>query len=320
MNLSSVSKYFPTPEFINPRRIGVSFSDSSIKAIYLHSENNNSEIKSVVIPLEKGIISEGKIIDEKRLVTKISALKEVFDSRFVFFTLPDELTFVFNVSVPVDKKGDITESVSFMIEENVPFKLSETIFDFVPTGLSSVAEGYQSKVVVVASEKSETEKFVRCVRLAGFDPLGCVHESQAIANALLPDRFKGVVSIVHAREERVGIYLVKDGVVYFSTIRNLEGGDYKTQFIDEYMKFLEYSIRYGKSADQVISAIFVCGQFDYAKKSIEALTGIKDHVGKVKLSNVWTNVLEIEKTTPSMSYEDSLNFAGPIGAVVSDLT
>jgi hypothetical protein len=86
------------------------------------------------------------------------------------------------------------------------------------------------------------------------------------------------------------------------------------------MKFLEYSIRYGKSADQVISSIFVCGQFDYAKKSIEALTGIKENVGKVKLSNVWTNVLEIEKTTPSMSYEDSLNFAGPIGAVISDLT
>lgn len=320
MNLVFISKYFPTPEFINPRRIGVSFSDSSIKAIYFHSESNNSEIKSVVIPLEKGIISEGKIVDEKRLIPKISALKEVFDSRFVFFTLPDELTFVFNISVPVSKKGDVTESVSFMIEENVPFKLSETIFDFVPMGLTSGPEGYQSKVVVVASEKSETEKFVKCVRLAGFDPLGCVHESQAIANALLPGKSEGMVSIVHAREERVGIYLVKDKVVYFSTIRNLEGGDYKTQFMDEYMKFLEYSIRYGKSKDQVISSTFVCGQFEYAKKSIEALSGIKEHVGNVKLSNVWTNVLEIEKTTPSIIYEESLNFAGPIGAVISDLT
>lgn len=320
MNLSSISKYFPTPEFINPRRIGLSFADSSIKAIYFNTESSSPEIKSVIVPLEKGIISDGKVVDEKKLTLKISGLKEVFESRFVFFTIPDELTFVFNVSVPINKKGDITESVSFMIEENVPFKLSETIFDFVPTALSKVENSYQSKVVVAASEKSETEKFIKCIKSAGFETLGCLHESQAIANALLPKKSKGTVSIVHARGERVGIYLVKERVVYFSTIRNLESGDYSSQFMDEYAKFLEYSVRYSKSDDQTIATTFVCGEFEYAKKSIEAISQIKQSKQNAKLSNVWTNVLEIEKTTPSITYEESLNFAGPIGAVMSDLT
>lgn len=320
MSLTFISKYFPTPEFINPRRIGISFSDSNIKAIYFDSESGSSEIKNVIIPLEKGLIAEGKIIDVKKVTEKVSALKEIFNSRFVFFTLPDELTFVFNANVPIVKKGNVRESISFMMEENVPFPLSETIFDFVPVELVKTSEGYQAKVVVAASEKTETEKFVKCINDAGFDTLGCIHESQAITNALLHKNFKGTISIVHVREEKIGIYLVKDRVVHFSTIRNLEGGDYKIQLVDEYEKFLEYSLRYGKPGEQPIIAVLVCGQFEYAKKTVEAMLERQKNIKNIKLSNVWTNVLEIEKTTPSISYEESLNFAGPVGAVISDLT
>ncbi len=45
----------------------------------------------------------------------------------------------------------------------------------------------------------------------------------------------------------------------------------------------------------------------------------QNNVKDVKLSNVWADVFEIDKHLPGMPYEQSLSFAGPIGAVLSEI-
>jgi len=150
--------------------------------------------------------------------------------------------------------------------------------------------------------------------------VGCAHESQTIANALIPKKSKGTSCLVHARGNRVGIYLVKDGVVHFATIRSVAEGDYQKQFLDEYDKFLEYALKYSATKEEPIKNVLVCGEFEYAKESVEAIMGSHDSIRNVKLSNVWTNILKIEKETPCIGFEDSLALAGPIGAALSDVT
>jgi|GEM_PF-1777922 len=319
MNFGFISKYFPPEQFLKPRHIGISFSDSNIKAISFDKTLKNPPLKSIIVPIEKGGIVEGKIVNMESVVKALSTVKKSFDSPFVFFAIPDELTFVFTTSVLVGPKSDPKESIAFVMEENVPLPLDEVIFDFVPTNITKSDQKYEVSFVVSACVKKEVERIIEALNKAGFEAVGCIHESQAIANAVVKKDFPETLSIIHARENRVGIYLVKDGIVHFSTLREASGATYRKQFLDEYEKFLDYSLKYGVGKNKSVESVLVCGEFEYAKEILEAITDSPKATNDVKLSNVWSNVFEIDKHMPDIPYEKSLSFAGPIGVTLSDV-
>lgn len=319
MKFGFFSKYFPPEKYLKPPHIGISFSDENIKAIFFDKTKKKPVIKNIIIPLEKGAIASGNIVDLNEVTKKLTIIRENFNLPFIFFTIPDELAYVFSTSISIAKQGNITESIAFVMEENVPLPLSDIAFDFAPIKIDKADSGYRVSAVVAASAKKEIEKFVEVFYKSGFEPVGCINESQAIANALVSKRSVETLSIVHARENRVGIYLVKNNLVHFSTLRSISGEDYKKQFLDEYEKFFEYCIKYDTGDERPIKSVLVCGEFEYAKKVVEVITGSAGRVKDIKLSNVWTNVFEIDKNLPTVSYEESLSFAGPIGAVLSDI-
>jgi hypothetical protein len=319
MSFGFLSKYFPPEKFLKPAYIGISFSDYNIKAVLFDKDSENPSLKSAIIPLEPKSIVDGKVVNMEEVVEKLSIIKKDFDLPFVFFTVPDELAYIFGASVPVIEGGNATESVAFVIEENVPLTLGEAIFDFTPTKIVQSDSERVASVVVAACVKKEVEKFIEALRKAKFEPLGCIHESQAIAGALLVEKSSEVLCIIHARENRIGIHLVDGGLVIFSTLRSVSDGEYKEQFLDEYRKFLDYCMKYKASQVQPVKSVLVCGEFEYAKKAVEAAIEVDGDTKDVKLANVWTNVLDIDKHQPEIPYERSLSFAGPIGAVLAEV-
>lgn len=314
------SKNFPLPEFLKLSHVGISFSDSNIKAIFIEKNSDKPILKSSVVALEKGAIVSGRIINAAEVVKKLTIIKKEFNTPYVFFAIPDELAFIFSTSVIVSSRGNASESVAFVIEENVPLTLADTVFDFAPFGIEKVETEYSASVVVAACVRKEVDKFISVLRESGFDSVGCIPESQAIARALLPTSVLDTNYIIHVRDNRVGIYLIKKGLVFFATLRTIADGDYKKQFLDEYDKFLEYRTKYDPDKDKPVKSILVCGEFEYAKEIVELLINSKDEAKNVKLSNVWTNVFEIDKYLPNIPYEKSLSLAGPIGAALSEIT
>lgn len=318
MKFEFLSKHFPPPKYLKPPHIGISFSDTSIKAISFDKKSRGPRFKSAFISIEKGAIVQGAIVNMEEVVKKLSIIRKNYNSPFVFFTVPDEVSYVFSTSIPTSG-GDITEAVAFIIEENVPLPLNETVFDFIPTQIFQSESGYNASVVVAACVKKEVEKFIQSLQKAGFEPVGCIHESGAIVKAVIPQNFFGTFCIVHARENKIGIHLVKDKIVYFSTLRNISDDDYKKEFLDEFEKFLEYCLRYDINQTQPIKSVFVCGEFESAQKVVEAINDSDYSQKNIKLSNVWTNVFEIDKYLPDVPFEKSLSFAGSIGAALSDI-
>ncbi len=319
MRFRFLSKCFPPANFLKPLHIGVSFSDSNIKAISFDKTQKKPSLKSIIVPVEKGAIVSGKIVKMEEVIKALMTVKKSFDSPFVFFAVPDELTYVFTTSILIESKGNVAENIAFTMEENVPLPLNEVIFDFIPTAITKADSKYEASFVVAACVKKEVEKFIEAFNRAGFESVGCIHESQAIANSVVSNNLPETLSIIHARENRVGIYLVKNNVVHFSTLRSIAGGDYKKQFLDEYEKFLDYSLKYGMGQDKSVKSVLVCGEFEYAKEVLEAITNSPKATNDVKLSNVWANIFKIDKHLPDIPYEESLNFAGPIGTTLADI-
>lgn len=320
MGFRSISKYFPPLQYLKPNHIGVSFSDSSIKVFSFGNKLNDPEIKNMLVPLENGTIISGSVTNMGNLVKKLSLVKEKFSTPFVFFTISDELAYVFTASVPIGNGGDLTERVAFIMEENVPLPLSDITFDFVPTKIVRSSSEDVVSIVVSAGVKREIEKFMEAFRQSGFEPIGCIHESQAIAKSVIPRNFSKIAFIIHARENRLGIHMIKDNTVIFSTLRATSYESYEKDFLDEYEKFLDYCEKYDALESQSAKSVFVCGEFEYAKKVVETLGGYGQGPKDVKLSNVWTNILNIDEQIPETSFEKSLSFAGSIGATLSDLT
>jgi len=271
------------------------------------------------VPLKEGALVAGNIIDFEDVVKKLGVVRKNLNLPFVFFSIPDELAYVFSTSVLTGSGGDVTESIAFIIEENVPLALNDMVFDFEPIKIVRSNSEYSTSVVVAACIKKELEKFIDAFHRAGLEPIGCIHESQAVAHAIMPKNSNGTVSIIHARENRVGIYLIKDNLVHFSTLRAILDEDYKKQFLDEYEKFLDYCLKYNNGPKEPIKSVLVCGEFEYAKKILEALIDSSKTTKDVKLSNVWTNVFEIDKHIPNITFEKSLGFAGSIGATLLDI-
>ncbi len=319
MKSGFLSRHFPPPQFLKPNYIGVSFSDTNIKAIIFEKNTAHPKIKSHILSLEKGSIVEGKILNPEDVKEKLSLIKQEFDTDFVYFALPDELTYIYTTKIRVVSKGSLEESVAFTIEENIPISLEDSVFDFIPVKIEKNENGFDVEVVVSACLSSEINKYIEILSQSGLEVVGAINESQAIAQALIKNNSKGTFFVVHAREERIGTYLVKDGVVHFSTVTNVSKGDYQEQFLNEYEKVIEYSAKYSLDLEDPIKSVLVCGEFGYAKKIIESTEKSPDLIQNLKFANVWANVLEIEKEIPSIKYEDSLNFAGPIGAVLSDI-
>lgn len=317
MKFDFVSKYFPSPKYLRPTYIGISFTDTNIKAVLFDKDLLNPKPLSMVVPLEKGSIVAGSIVNHAGVVEALTQIKGKFNYPFVFFTIPDEFVYVFLTSVPVSSSRDLRESVAFTIEENVPLSLADTVFDFVPTKVSLAQTGYNASLVVTACVKKELDKFVSVLNEAGFEVLGSMHESQAVSNALLAQGSSGASCVVHARENRVGIYFSIAGVIHFVTIRSIVEGDYGKQFLDEYDKFWEYCLKYNTDENGAIQNVFVCGEFEYAKKVVSTLAVSSKKI-EVQLGNVWTNVLSIEKKAPNITFEDSLSLAGPIGVLLNE--
>src|SRR5688572_14955951 len=109
MSQSSLFKHFPPPQFLNPDRIGISFSDSSVRLVKFGSGASKFPVQTLLMPLEPGIVVAGVVVKPEELTKKIIEARSKFRSHYVSFTIPDELTYVFGASIPLVRGQDLTE-------------------------------------------------------------------------------------------------------------------------------------------------------------------------------------------------------------------
>ena len=319
MIAQSFFRHFPSPQFLNPPRVGISFSDQSLKMVRLGHSGSTFPIDTLFVPLEPGIVVGGSISKPDQFVKIISEASKKFNVKYASFTIPDEFTYFYKVFLPTTKGGDLTESIAFTIEENVPLGLADTLFDFVPVSINEKNNTHEVETVVVACAKKEIDKISEILLSSGLEPLSCLPESQAITEAIIPKDTSGSVCVVHVRENRITIYLVRNRLVEFVTIRNINKEDYEQTFLDEYSKFIEYLEKYQNGLDKNIGQVFICGEFEYVKQIASVMKMSLASNNKTALANVWTNIFDISKYTPELSYEISLSFGGAIGVVATNV-
>ena len=349
----SFLNWFPAPDLLKMPAVGLDISDGSARFVELVDDGGRKKLgRFGKIKLPDGVVSKGVIKDKAKLVKILKPLKDKYGFDFVRVSIIETNSYIFKARIPVTenmRRQEILGSLSFKIEENVPIKIEDIIFDF---DVIRQTDKYID-VVVTALPKDIINQFTEVFNKVGLMPLSFEVEAQAVARSSVSAGDKSTLMLVDFRSTRVSVSIVSEGKVRFTSTLDIGGDDLinairkkfdvssadakkikldkgllkgnhndETFFAmvstvsalkDEMNKFLIYwnTHRDKNSKDKKVERIVLCGENG-------ALRGLDDYMAlslglKTERANVWQNIFFPENFIPEIPFFASLEYAAAIG-------
>ncbi len=227
MKLSSaVFSVLPTPPYLLMPAVGLDISDHSVKCIeFTRTRLHGRRLKRFVsVPVPRGVVEGGKIVDKKKLTEVLSILAREHRIHFVRASLPEEAGYIFPAYVPRHLSDEeIREVLQFKLEENVPLTSDKAVIDFEVVPGAPLIPG-QQMVSVSAYPTTVAQEYVDLLFAAGLEPLSLEIEAQAVARAVVPKKTKDVSMIVDIGRGQSGIAITQGQAVRFTATVDV-GGD-----------------------------------------------------------------------------------------------
>ena len=315
---------FPAPEFLSLSTTGIAITDTDTKLVQLRREifgdgfelSHASQIKN-----PEGSVEAGLIKNHDAFTAVLKKLSSRYDIRYAHATLPEEKAYLFTTTINHVPPEGLMDAVAFIVEENVPISLSESVFDFeVIRGSITAAE---IKVAVSVLSKEIVNNYVNLFESAGIVPVSFDIESQAIARAVIHRGDKRPHLIINLSQKKTGFYVVEEEVVQFSTTLTYGVGESDSypnmdDLKMEMRKVLTFwNARTSKSGnpEKKIEKAVLCGLGANRKDFVEKLMNDEDI--PYALADVWINTSPARNHVPEVPFEESLDYASAIGLVLS---
>jgi Tfp pilus assembly PilM family ATPase len=314
---------FPTPKFLDIPYAGLSISDSFVRIIQLSKKRKKYKIeKYAEKPIPPGVVTSGQINNIDELVKVLDAAKTELKLNYVKVSLPEERGYLFTAKIQEGSEVEIKKAIEARMEENVPVPPGELIFDYKLKPSKDPVKDARLEAIVSTLPITVAENYVDAILKSGLALLSLEIESQSVARAILPSDSTGTVLIVNFAENKVGLYIITDGLVHFtSTIPLKADASHGTDFLAQEIKklFVYWHTLKGNidQPEKKIIEIVVCGD----KFDDSIVPYLSTHIQtKVMLGNVWTNIFDLNTNVPEIPFSDSLKFASSIGlALHSDI-
>jgi len=353
-----LKKFFPPPRYLKMEAVGIDISDRAIR--YLSFKNKGSVREIDVfgeVALPEGALSGGHINKPNIVSSVLRGIADKLKNKLVRVSLPEEKAYIYQTQVPKVPGVELYESISYTLEENVPIKPSEAVFDYflIP---SKDLQSEHVDVVVVAIPQKVSEIYDLVLNEAGLFPLSFEIGSQAIVRAVADQGDHQVRLVVNLNETKTSFSIVSRGLVRFTSTVQAGGGD-----IDRYLIELT-----GKTLEQVkmmkkTSAMEGEQDMDLFFKLMESTKPIQDEIRKLQsywkthgagksglskeiaeiilvgkdtavpavseylesvigiktsVSNVWRNSFSLEDYVPDLGFYNALDYAGAIGLALGN--
>lgn len=143
-------------------------------------ENNGYDLASIRLvaekPIEKGLIENGRIMDEPRFFDFMKTTVEEWgiSKRQVRFFIPQALIILREVELPADLDENIRDYIEFEIGNTIPFPFKNPIFDIYSKKVKD------QKVTILAAPEEEVLKYTHTLLDASLKPILAEIQSLAI--------------------------------------------------------------------------------------------------------------------------------------------
>ncbi|MFA6251301.1 MAG: pilus assembly protein PilM [Candidatus Paceibacterota bacterium] len=342
--------YFPTPSYLAMNSFAIDISDRSIKYGELVMTTSGLRLgKYGKAQIPEGTVVSGKIEKENELVGVLKQIKEKEKIHFIRVSLSEEQMYLFTLSVPASSNENLRDMILLQIEEYVPLKAPDVVFDF-----DIIKEDDKNTLIeVVAIANTTLESYLSVFEKAGLVPLSFEIDAQATARAIIPNGDDSPIMIVDFGDFRTGISVSSGGRIFLTTTLSLGGIDltnmiaknFSLSFPEAEKMKQEYGLNKVSKAGDIFPAILngisvlkdeINKQYQYwethysnnkghepIKRIILCggdanLAGLSEYLElsmkmKIENANVWVNILNTENSVPEMSFEESLGYATVFG-------
>lgn len=331
--------------------VGLDISDTAMRFVELVEKRKGFVIgRFGERQIPRGVIEGGEVKKPEELRAIFKDIKNVYDLEFVSVSLPEERAYLFELRLSSMKYSDIRGAIELVLEEHVPIKADEAVFDY---DIVKEDETFIN-VSVSAVQHALIDGYLEAFSGSGINPVTFEIEAHSIARSVVPEGNNGTFMIVDFGKTRTGIAIVSDGSVQFTSTVPIGGGS----LTESITKNLEVSyedaekikLEKGFSVESVgddlslalmstvsivrdeinkhkmywqghtddygvkrplIEKIYLCG-------GESNLGGFSDYLSSgvstpVELANAMVNVNTLDKYIPEINFNDSLRYATALG-------
>lgn len=354
----SLAQTLPVPRALTFPSVGLDITDRRVRVLELSGEKDALRVKrhgEMTIP--PGVIVSGHIKRPLEFSAIMQGVKRTYHCTYAHVSLPEERAYIVHMDIPRVEENEIRESITFQIEEYVPLKPENVIFDY--TVLDDLSSESTIRVLVAAMPREDVEGYATVLEEVGIVPLSFEIESQAIARAIIPEEKRSAaVMIVDIGRLRTGVSIIHNNLVRFTSTIDM-GSETFTRALkaalsvsseevlemknalplhpaqkdfyeallpslehleDELHKLYIYWHTYhAKHKDeQRISDILLSG----GGANMNGLAPFLSHRLKVPISvgNPWTNCCSLDMYIPPIPHNKSLGYATVIGLALPHMT
>lgn len=307
--------HFPTPEYLTLSTSGIAIKDEGINFIELHHGlfGTGLKLKSHEnIPLQEGVVQSGSIYSEEKLAIALKSLSVKHRLSYTRATLPEEKAYLFTTSIQRVPEEGLKDAVAFIIEENVPVSLADSVFYFDIIGED--AKSPEIKVAVSVLPKQMVSAYTKVFESAGITPVSYDIESQAIARSVVPKGDMSSLLILNLEEKKTGLYVVEDGVVQFTTtLQYGAAGSSAHELKLEMRKIFAFWSARAKPGmpERNITKALLTGSASQDHSSVSKL--MAECPVEYSWGNPWVNVASADSAPPSEIYAEVAGYASVIG-------
>ena len=355
--LRSFTAAFPPPKILETALAAVDISDTSIK--YLNVKYNKvgcvpDAFETIRIP--DGVVVSGVVKKPGELTKYLEVLRKKHEDTLVSASLPEELAYLFDISISKGEKGvDIKSSIEFALPNRVPISIEDAIFDY--DIVDEDASMY--KVSVTVYPKQVVNGYIKALEDAGFSIHGLELEAQAVARSIVARDTKGISMVIDFGRTRTGITITDGQTPIFTTTVHV-GGDAITKAIREsksiseedadllkreaglthcddpelhaqivetvksLAKEIERHYRFWSSRRdehgeriQKVERILLCGGATGLRGLPEYISGALNT--PVQVVNIWGNLFPVDEYIPSVIRTLSWQYATVVGLILRNI-
>lgn len=212
---------FPPPRFLTMARMALDISSNSVRFMELVKSKEGLRPGSFgKIKITEGVGYSENVQTKTELKDVLSKLKKEYKLKFVDVSLPEEKAYLFQTTLPQMNEEEIRGNIELQLEENVPLMGNEAVFDY---SVINHEAGGNIFVAVSVFPKKAVESYSKLFESVGLVPVTFQLAAEAVARAVIKKGDPGTYMIVNLGEKKTGIYIVNNGIVYFTTTISFGG-------------------------------------------------------------------------------------------------
>lgn len=314
---SMLYRLFVPPRFLTMPAAGIEISDAFVRVLAFSGSFGALRVSWwQEEALQHGAVSGGVISNKSVVVAALKKIRTAHDFSFAHISIPEQQSYLCEIVAPVVSPEEARLAIELHLEEQVPIRASEAVFDAVLDKRASTLAGSANRLYrVAAAPKKIVEAYAGVCTDAGIAPLSFDIEAGAIARAVIGARNARSLIVINLSEDDTGLYIVGADAMRFASTVPLVAGESVPEEIfralaGEVTRAREFWETHGE-ANKKIQGVVVCGRGAAFPHTLSALSSTLRL--PVEVASVWQNAFSVEHSVPQMSRNESLRFAVSIG-------